>query len=1240
MDSETRKLTILHISDTHFKYNDDLTDSKFTAFFKCISRLAETEWEKEKSLPGAVIFSGDLAFSGQVEEYAIAETFFNRVLKEFKVDRERLFVIPGNHDVNWGRITPQQEKQIQEIRLDRPGEDLDRFFVDGDLLKPFMEKFCGYQAFSKGYLHKPFNEEEHHFVESVKVGELLIAVAGFNSAWLVTPHEGEQGEIRLQLLGLPPLEKTLPQLETADLKIALLHHPPHWLLQSTQSRVEWRLEQKADLILYGHQVKPSQRFHVGGMEKIYCYIQGGPLHNTGGWPSRFQLIEFEIRGGEKRVRILPYRYFENPDEKSWCLDTTLPGPETDPPGHYRKWITLGKIISSPDRISPELQKLIDELKFCEILRADKFSAPADKKEIVDFYCGSPLRWEIIYAKGDIRRSLEKHVLDEALQNSNDFRIISIVAEPGAGKSTLAWRVAYELFQQGNIVLQADNSDEKLWEKLPQLARHFGRKFYVLIDDIFQEREFVKDLRKLTESYALPVTILSTARRSEFNTGGIDKRIINRIDLKLDEREKNSLLERLDKSYEALDEDAQRDFRTTDLFLVLGMVLTKGQSFERIIQSMIESLMKEDERCHDSSSALSSAFRFVSFSYSYGVSIPEELLSNLHENRTLEGILDREQVRGILYEHPQAGRESRFVRVGHQVIAKEAIRLLKTRFGPLSERALYADLLERTDENDSVQRSYITHLTNAISTNAEEGTSILEGINAENAKVLILLDQSTISELGLWRTVFTRLKQTEGVRKCSDEILLRAPMTTLDCQIRVSEHQNQNDGKALPTMESWLKNNPDDGVILGRYIHLVNEVGDERQVNDAITKAEQWTPRHPEDTMVRQPYISLVKWKGPEEQAEALMTKTPLWLEEHPWAHQVYQTYIELVTEKCEQEDRIRRTMSEASSWLKDHEEDTNVSNVWTTYLKLVRDKGFLENENIARALREAESWMLKHGPNPIFKDYLALLKKVRKSSLDVAVDVALVKHLGYQSMDSLDLKKDAGQIGDFAKWLSYEKFFDEGEKVYERLLSIEDLWSGTKKDIYFGYGMIFLGQGMNRELAYKERIEKLIRAEKYYRETLKIHKGDMARAYLAICLWGQKRFEEAENEFRHVEWWARHYSNIGYSPGKLFSEIGKFFFEFAYYEEARYWFSRALTEEKMFANWWGSARAKIGIASDLKRQARIREARSFFAEALLELQNALKNRPSPFQLPASRDIPNQIEACKSEIAACDQMLKR
>lgn len=1231
LDNKENGLTILHISDTHFKSTDDPdSDTKFSTLYTLLSSLAE-----EKMVPAAVVFSGDVAWSGQKKEYKIAARFFGNVLKAIGVkNKRRLFVVPGNHDVAWNLISSKHEQQLLAIRKDRYAENPDGFLESKDLLKPFLRKFRGYQTFSTTYLTRRFDEDEYSYADSIEVGNLRISIACFNSAWLVTKGEGDRAVKEGQLIGTKPLSKTLPQLEGADFRIAILHHPQDWLMDSAERGAKIAFQGKADLILCGHQVEPNlDPIFPRGVEKPCYYIQGGPLHNTD-WPSRLELIRFEIQGNEKVVTVIPYRYY--PREK-WRVDTTL-GED------YNKPLPLGKIRESPDRVYPDLQALIDEVN-CRVLKTETFSSPAGKQEVLDFYCGAPLRWEIIAADGDIRRNLEKEVMNEAMQCLDDFRIVCIVAEPGAGKSTLAWRTAYELFRkvEGNFILHSDNNNPDLWYKLPQLARYIGRHFYVLIDDIFQEHEFVKALEKLLQKDRLPVTVLATARSSEFETRGLDIRFIRRMDLRLNEEEKDSLLKRLGKSYEAFDEDAQRDIRTNDLFLVLGMVLTRGKSFDRIVRSMIESLMKADERCHDSSCALSTAFKFVNFSYSHGVSIPEQLLSNLYKDRRLEGTLNREQVRGILYEDPRPGSKARFVRVGHQIIAERAVKLLKTEFGPFSPRALYMNLLEATDVDDPIQRSYIAHLSNAISRalslKAEEGVRILDGINIRDAKVLNLLDHASISELGLWRRTFQRLNQTEGTKKCSDEILLRSPITTLDCQLLVGEHQSRNDGKALPTMELWLKNNPDDGVILTRYVHLTREIGGEEQVKDAIAKAEEWTPKHPEDTAVRQTYIAFVNEKGSIEQAEGLIEKIALWLEEHPHANQVYQTFVELVRDRCEKEQRIKQTIRDTSSWLKIHEENTNVRSVFQS---LIGTKGFLELEDIKHALADTETWMHKHGPNPIFKDYLAhLVKKVTKGSIGITIDPDVIKELGYKSIGSCDWRgKGAESVDGFARWLSDEGFFEESENIYRKLILQSMPWS-IRANVLFGYGMLFMSKAMNQQRERETYLENLERAERLFEEALDMNSDHIAAlAFLAISLREQGLFTESADAFKDAEGLTRKWaSRVGWTPGKLFSEIGKFYLEFGHYTEARNWFAKALLEAQIFPHWWGSARAKIGMATDLKRLTRIREARSLFSEALLELEKALENRPKVFQLPASRDIPDQMSLCRNEIAACDAMLK-
>ncbi|KYP16165.1 metallophosphoesterase, partial [Flavihumibacter sp. CACIAM 22H1] len=88
-------LVILHLSDIHFRENRNVIVSRRPKIFDII----------KNKIRGCsnflIVTSGDIAFSGKNEEYAIAREFFKALFKELKeytkVDGSILFV-PGNHD--------------------------------------------------------------------------------------------------------------------------------------------------------------------------------------------------------------------------------------------------------------------------------------------------------------------------------------------------------------------------------------------------------------------------------------------------------------------------------------------------------------------------------------------------------------------------------------------------------------------------------------------------------------------------------------------------------------------------------------------------------------------------------------------------------------------------------------------------------------------------------------------------------------------------------------------------------------------------------------------------------------------------------------------------------------------------------------------------------------------------------------------------------------------------------------
>jgi len=529
-------------------------------------------------------------------------------------------------------------------------------------------------------------------------------------------------------------------------------------------------------------------------------------------------------------------------------------------------------------------------------------------------------------------------------------------------------------------------------------------------------------------------------------------------------------------------------------------------------------------------------------------------------------------------------------------------------------------MDAVDEKEWQHRRAMVHLTLQFIQDHEAkfGLDILKTSQDKIDKITL---QSTISELFIWRSICRRLDLAEKAKNYADAILLLEPENSLDCQLLINGFvEGKQLQKAISTAEAWLLANRNDSSVRTRYISLVEDNGTPEQADKVIEETRAWLLEN-EDSSVRTRYISLVDARGSDKQVEEVIDETEAWLLEKENSA-VRTRHISLVRKKGSDE-QLKRAIINSMIWLKDSNSD-----IFSAYLSLVRDRDFLDPEIIKRTLTNTEERMKKDKTqiDQLFLGYLSMVRKIRKTKIDVLVDIDLVKNFGYQYISSCN---SLVPINDFARWLSEEKFFDDSIEIFEKLSKEEKLSNKIKREIHFGFGMAYLGQAMNPHLADYQHLNALKKSEEQFREVVRINKGDIARSYLAIVLREQKQFEEAAREFKHVEWWSRNGRYVPYSPGKLFSEIGKFYRKFNRYGEAIFWYEKAINEEPdVFANWWGLGRARMGMAEELIKQKKDIHAEKMLNRALKELETALEKSPRPLQLPASRDLPDQIAKCK------------
>ena len=93
------ELTWLHLSDWHQRGKDFDRDVVQNALIVDITNWAKIDAELARI--DFLVFSGDVAFAGQAEEYEAAiRNLFTPVLEAAGLSQDRLFIVPGNHDLD------------------------------------------------------------------------------------------------------------------------------------------------------------------------------------------------------------------------------------------------------------------------------------------------------------------------------------------------------------------------------------------------------------------------------------------------------------------------------------------------------------------------------------------------------------------------------------------------------------------------------------------------------------------------------------------------------------------------------------------------------------------------------------------------------------------------------------------------------------------------------------------------------------------------------------------------------------------------------------------------------------------------------------------------------------------------------------------------------------------------------------------------------------------------------------
>ncbi|MCJ7423147.1 metallophosphoesterase [Candidatus Bathyarchaeota archaeon] len=508
MQDAEASLTWLHISDIHFGSPGEVAwrDAALRALLKTVETEGNKGWR-----PAFIFFTGDVTFSGQSPDYDSAQEFFDQLLDKTGLKllkKERLFIIPGNHDaareetkkiqlpsyVQKPSNLIQHDDWIEELiaipRSEDYDEASDRFFRDEPTLRSCLRKFQGFQHFSNDYLSRAFSEGKPYLVSRVDdVNGFRVGIVGFNTAWLA----GEKEKNYRQLLGLLPITLALQEIGKmgdVDLTFAMLHHPIEDLIEHESDTIKNRLREYCDFVLCGHRDYPELAgvLSAPGHKKV-AFIRVGPTYNGPHFPNRFYFARFSIERKKKWLNFNPFQYSKNTNE--WIPDgeaianlqkfygseildlgTAAPILTKDP----SRWPHLQSPLSpvTSETLKRAEQEAEDDLQELERLRECFGPGSREYSEYCNArsFLGNLPEWRHLYMsvfgafprpkkEARLLEALDKNLRNlDAKPNGLLFHVIS--GDSGSGKSTLAKLIIRRLFEKHDL------------ERFPHLVKALSR----------------------------------------------------------------------------------------------------------------------------------------------------------------------------------------------------------------------------------------------------------------------------------------------------------------------------------------------------------------------------------------------------------------------------------------------------------------------------------------------------------------------------------------------------------------------------------------------------------------------------------------------------------------------------------------------------------------------------------------------------------------------------------------------
>lgn len=296
---------IVHISDFHAREDWQTDQAKLVRAF-----LKDVRDFHQETPVDLVVFSGDLAFKAHPDEFAFARRELLDPLQEMLgLERNRMILAPGNHDVDISRIDPFQETGLLTALTSRTAVNA---VLDGAGLKSYLGRLDPWLEFLDDYYSGTDVERLSPLVtlHRFTADGVEVAAACLTSAWRAT-GKGDDADRAHLIVGDRQMAQAADRLGDAAVKIAVMHHPVDWLAEFDRIDVGRELG-RFDILCTGH-VHVVDPLGLAGKTGTLMHSAAGSLYQSRDYLNAYSVIDTDPAGAPHAFAVHVRSYFDSRD---------------------------------------------------------------------------------------------------------------------------------------------------------------------------------------------------------------------------------------------------------------------------------------------------------------------------------------------------------------------------------------------------------------------------------------------------------------------------------------------------------------------------------------------------------------------------------------------------------------------------------------------------------------------------------------------------------------------------------------------------------------------------------------------------------------------------------------------------------------------------------------------------------------------------------------------------------------